>query len=299
MTSKKKNTLSIARAGLYFGVIAQSCLLGSALAITLDALPVQNQYIDSVPEKQNTPYAERIIPDYIERRLLRAPRPTDTRPPHTELEPYSSRPGSPVEEWSGWQSADRLDQKRNGILYHESSPTGDYEGTYSNTTSITVEDALRLFINGAGGEPAQDQRGNQGGSLGLVKHLLKLSLDEGQAEQLLAITEPWQDESGVRHFSVFGVGDFVVENIFSHNYGNHHASPGAVYQTARAPQQPAVASQGQRPPPPATESLTLRERLYAFIDDTIGWPMLYLLITAATLLALTISVFRFINTFSR
>ncbi len=290
---------TIARVGLYIGVIAQGCLVGSALAITLDTPPTQSQPIDFKTEKQDTPSADRKVPDYLERQLLQRLHPADTFPPHTEPGQYSSRPTTPMEEWRNWQRTNRPDQKEPRVQYRENSPPSDYGEHYNDTTSITVEDTLRLYLNSTGGKPAQGQRGapHQGGSLDLMKHLLKLTLNKEQAEQLLAITEPWQDESGTRHFSIFGMGDFVIESTPASTHATGHAASGAVYQMARTHQQPAATAQS-RPPHSGVAPLTLKERLYEFIEETIGWPMLYLLIIAAALLMLAISIFKFITTFS-
>ncbi|MCF6355560.1 MAG: hypothetical protein L3J26_10765 [Candidatus Polarisedimenticolaceae bacterium] len=289
----------IARVGLYIGLIAQGCLVGNALAITLDKPQTQEQSIDFSVKKQNAIYAERVIPGYIERQLQQILHSADAFSPYTEPGQYSSRPTAPVEEWRDWRHANPPDQKERRVRYYENSPPSDYGESYNDAASITVEETLRLYMNGVGGEPAQGQRGapRQGGSLELMKHLLNLTLNEEQTEQLLAITEPWQDESGTRHFSIFGMGDFVMESTPASTHAAGHAAPGVAYQMARTHQQPAATGQGGQTHS-AAAPLTLKEYLYKFIEDTIGWPMLYLLAAAISLLVLAISIFRFITTFS-
>ncbi len=226
---------TVAKIGLYIGLIVQSCLVNTALATPLDISPLQKQHIDLLPTKQSTSYTETLVSDYIDRELLRASNSADTLPSNIPFEQHSNRPANPIGEWRSWQSTNQLDQHDDAAPYNEHLYS-NYEDTYSNTASITLENALQLYVNSAGDELNQSQRDRQGNrsypgdSLGLVKNLLKLTLNQEQAEQLLSITEPWQDDSGTRHFSLFGMGDFVMENTPVNHYDNGHTSPETTYQ---------------------------------------------------------------------
>ncbi len=298
---------AMARTGLCIGALLYSSLIGSALAITLEALPPEGPPAGFAAEPGGHLYTAPAIPGYIDPQLLQPPLPSADAPLTPPLlGRHGDHPIAPTEAGTdpqqtgpaGWAAGGALHRERDLLLAGHETDAGD-------TTSITVEDALRLFINDAAGGPSQGpDRGPsglpyQGDSLGLVRQLLELSLSEAQAAQLLAITEPWQDASGTRHFSIFGLGDFVIESTPA----NHHATPGgtgnSAYPYPATGLRPTAVETARESQGASTAApLTLKEHLYQFIEDTIGWPMLYLLITAAALLLLAQSIFRVIHHFS-
>jgi len=290
---------TVAKIGLYIGLIVQSCLISTALATPLDISPQQTQHIDLLSTKQGTLYTERLVPDYVDRALLRTANSADTLLSHIPFERHSNKAANPMDKWRSWQGTNQLNQGNDEAPYYDEYPHRNYEDTYSDTASITVKSALQLYVNSAGDKLNQDSMAHQGSSsypgdsLGLVKKLLKLTLDEEQAEQLLSITEPWQDDSGIRHFSLFGIGDFVMENTPVYNNANGHIPPKTTYRIERYYEQAAATNRGRQAS--KIEHLTLKERLYELIDDTIGWPMLYLLIIVTGIWLLTVSIFKLLH----
>ncbi len=268
--------VTAAKIWIYIGLIVQSCSISTVLALSLDSDPTQQQHINPAFKIQNSPYTETGVSSYIKRGRLQTSNSADNLLPHIPFNPHSNQPATPIDEWRSWQNTNQVNQGDHEALYSTIDPHSEYEEVYSDSRSTTLGDTLQLYANETASGPRQSRRGQQGNrpyqgdSSSLIKTLLKTSLDEGQIELLLSITEPWQDASGTRRFSLFGIGDFAIGDGSQSSYNTGYAAHKPTYHREQNHHPPAVSNPYREPPKAA--QIPLKEQLYEWIDNTIGWP---------------------------
>ncbi|MCP3662562.1 MAG: hypothetical protein GY696_08725 [Gammaproteobacteria bacterium] len=175
----------------------------------------------------------------------------------------------------------------------------DYWDTF-NGSSVIVGDVLRLYVNTGGGGGSGRQSGDRiegsGGqrhnrkSPGLIRDILNISFKNEHAGMLISVLEPWQDRSGRKHFSVLGIGDFVMEHSSVGDAGAGRELPYAGMEAQRYGREAVERSQSRNGM--VVEQLTLTGLLLKFVSGIIGWPLLFSILAVLLLFKLIRYTFR-------